>query len=168
MRALVVVLLCSTACSWSSKVKKDVVETEHAEAQIVIDETKIKTQDETKIDTKTVREENAVIVVEPNGTFEIVRVPKKGALKLPPGAKIQGTVPLSTTTIDQAKVIGAKAETDKLKGTGEQLVDRKMVDKTQTAKKTGPSIQVYLIAISVVLILVAAAYLYFRYSTPRA
>jgi hypothetical protein len=157
--ALAVILAASAACSWNSDVKKDVV----AEEKIVLAAEKetTKTQEETKVETKTIHEESAVIIVDADGSLEITRVPAKGPpVKLPKGAKIQGTVPLNTTTMQQDKIIGAKAEDTKDKINVH--VDDKIVDKGETKKSTGMSLQFYAIVISIVVILLIAAYLYFR------
>lgn len=154
---LSVAALLLTGCSWSSAVKKDVVETRTAEEHTAVEATTVKTQEATQIDTKTTHEESAVIVEEPDGTVEIVRVPAK----LPKGSKIQGTVPLSTTATQQTAIVGAKAETAKIEIAATAKVDDKLVDRTETKKKTGASFQVYLIAAS----LIVAAALCIRFAS---
>lgn len=163
MRRIVVASLVICACSWSSATKKDVVETRIEETKGSFAATTTRTQAETKIDTQTVHQELAVVVEVPDGGVEIVRVPEAEPAKLPPGSKVQGTVPLSSTTTQQHEAVGPVTAVTAVTADQIKKADEKTVDKTETKKATHASFQIYFIVASVVVILAAAIGVYVRF-----
>jgi hypothetical protein len=128
--------------------------------------TKTKKSDPTDVDTKTTREDNAVVVQEPDGTMTVARVPRNKPLSLRPGAKVIGTLPLATVAVDQNKHVGGSTQMTAAENKSTETTDAQKQTKTDgkldDVHDWGPPWKFYIAGIVVVLILIGAVYLYLR------
>jgi hypothetical protein len=161
------VLLITCGCSWSSDIKKEVqvddqtVWTEH------YDRAKKTHQDATEFNSTTTKEEVAVVVETPSGGVSVVRVPRGKPAKLPEGAKVIGTVPLDTTKVEVAKVIGAKDTSGIDTGTKDKAEEKKSIENTEKEHDVGVSKTVYFVAISAIIVVLLSLFLYVRSFFPK-
>jgi hypothetical protein len=159
-----IVLLCC-GCDWTSAVKKTQVSTDDTEWTEHHDRIERTHQEGSDFDTKTVKEEAAVVVETPDGPL-LVRVPRSGApVKLPKDSKVTGTVPLTVTTVDQDNHVGAK-DTTKQDAVDKKKDEKKKDDvKVETEKEVGLPLKFYFAGLLCILLILAGVFLYVRHAT---
>lgn len=93
-------------------------------------------QDPIELDINTIQDDNAVIVLDADGSIQVEPVGKH--LTLPKGSKVIGTVPIRQTVKNEAKHIGARVDQ---KETEKKSTEEKETDKKEDAQYHGEDIR---------------------------
>jgi PBP1b-binding outer membrane lipoprotein LpoB len=97
--------------------------------------TKTTHQDPIELDVNTTQDDNAVIVLDADGSVQVEPVGKH--LTLPKGSKVIGTVPIRQTVKNEAKHIGARVDQ---KDNEKKSTEDKEMDKKEEVKYHGEDI----------------------------
>lgn len=126
-----------------------------------------KTQAPTDVDIKTTKSDNAVVVRRPDGKARVAWVTKDKPLELEKGEEVVGTVPLSQTTVDQNKHIGAsvdeRAAQKKSTETDDSKKNTKLGETTESSWDFLNSWKFYLSCVIGLAVLLGGAFVYLKF-----
>lgn len=169
----ITVMMLLGACHREAKLEAQLDQTERVTATegSSRDLTETSVRDPVDTDTKTTRSENAVIVEEPDGGVQIARVTPGRPLRLAPGSRVLGTVPLTQVLTEQDKHTGPVTDIKRLVASDNLVVasDKNSKSNIKTDEKTdtgfGPGF--YLTVIGVALLVIAAVLVILKYKLWR-
>jgi hypothetical protein len=169
----ITVMILLAACHRETKLEAQLDQTEHlAETDTSArDLTETNVRDPVDTDTKTTRSENAVIVEEPDGGVQIARVTPGRPLRLAPGSRVLGTVPLTQVLTEQDKHTGPVTDTKKIIAGDKKVIagdkNTKLGLQTEEETDTGFDWKFYLSVVGIALLVIAAILVILKYKLWR-
>lgn len=165
---LALVLLCACTFTRDKKADEHLTLQEHATQQGEQQATETKTKGPTDITTNTDTRQLAIEVEDPDGGIELAVVSKDRPLKLAPGSRVIGSVPLSETTVQrtehQAGTVDTKASSATENGCEDVGLD--LTKHTEDDSNTSPALAGYLWMVLAVAAVAGAGWLAWKFSLP--
>lgn len=170
MKRIYTVLAICAACTFTRDKKTDehLTVQEHATQQGEQQAAETKTKGPTDITTNTETRQLAVEVEDPDGGIELALVSKENPLKLAPGSRVIGSVPLSETTVQrtehQAGTVDTKASSATESGCEDVGLD--LTKHTETKTKDAPALAGWLWIALAVAAVAGVGWVAWKFSLP--